>query len=216
MGSIVEKITGFFKGGDSGENFFKKPRAKLLNMLVMIGAAGVLLIVLANAFAPAKPEVGPETRSESAGKQPEISAGTESTDISSAEDLLNRKLEEALARIEGVGEVDISVNLDSTEAKDYAVNTTTSNRKTEEKDRQGGNRTITEVSDNGQLVLIHQSDSSKEAPVVVKEIKPNVRGVMAVAEGAGDPRVKAQLVYALQVYLDIPLHKVVVMPKEGR
>ncbi|MFZ5639586.1 MAG: hypothetical protein ACOY4Q_02730, partial [Bacillota bacterium] len=132
------------------------------------------------------------------------------------EEMLNRRLEEALGNIDGVGTVKASVNLASTTEMDYAVNTTASNRKTDEKDTRGGNRTITEVNENGQLVLLRESENSKEAPVVIKEIKPEVRGVMVVAEGAGDPGVKADLIYAIQVYLDVPVHKVVVLPSKGR
>ncbi len=215
MGGFVEKITAFFQGGENSDGFWKKPQAKMLNLLIMIGAAGVLLIILSNAFVPAKPEPQPETRSETPGSG--VATGdSERLNISTAEEMLNRHLEKTLARIEGVGEVEAAVNLASTTEMEYAVNTTTSNRATQEKDPRGGNRTITEVNENGQLVLLRESESSKEAPVVIREIKPEVRGVMVVAQGAGDPQVKAGLIYAIQVYLDVPVHKVVVLPKEGR
>jgi len=216
VGSFVEKITGFFRSGDGGEGYFKKNRAKLLNVLVMVGAAGVLLMVLANAFNPVQPESRTEIRTETPDRGVETARETDPVNITAAEEMLNRRLEEVLTRIEGVGEVKAAVNLASTTEMDYAVNTTASTRKTDEKDPRGGNRTITEVNENGQLVLLRESESSKEAPVVVKEIKPEVRGVMVVAEGAGDPRIKAELVYALQVFLDVPVHKVVVLPKESR
>lgn len=215
MGSFVEKITAFFKGGDS-DGVFKKPRAKTLNYLVMIGATGTLLIILANAFTPVKTGPPVELRSENPVSQGEPVSETGRMEISRAEEMLNRRLEEALGNIDGVGTVKASVNLASTTEMDYAVNTTASNRKTDEKDTRGGNRTITEVNENGQLVLLRESENSKEAPVVIKEIKPEVRGVMVVAEGAGDPGVKADLIYAIQVYLDVPVHKVVVLPSKGR
>lgn len=219
MGSIVEKISAFFKGGGS-DGYLKKPQVKLINYLVMIGAAGVLLIILANAFAPSGAEspadLGRNPTGSNAGNSGETAGGTNRTDIAKTEEVLNRRLEEMLSRIEGAGEVKASVNLASTTEMEYAVNTTTSNRKTDEKDRQGGSRTITEVNDNGQLVLLRESEGSKEAPVVVREIKPEVRGVMVVAGGAGDPQVKADLIQALQVYLGIPVHKIVVLPREGR
>lgn len=215
MGSFVEKVLAFFKGGE-GESSFKKPRAKTLNYLMIIGAAGVLLIILANSFAPTSPEPRIESRGETPANPGETAGGTDMAKISEAEEILNRRLEEMLVSIEGVGEVKASVNLDSTTEMEYAVNTTTGNRKTEEKDPRGGNRTITEVNENGQLVLLREPESSKEAPVVVREVKPEVRGVMIVADGAADPQVKAALVRAVEVFLDIPVHKVVVMPREGR
>lgn len=221
MGSIVEKISAFFRGGGSDVGGqFKKPRAKIINSLVMIGAAGVLLIILANAFAPpaVEPpaEIGRNSGSSPTENTGAATGGTGRMDIAKTEEMLNRRLEEMLSRIEGAGEVKASVNLASTTEMEYAINTTTSNRKTDEKDRQGGSRTITEVNDNGQLVLLRESEGSKEAPVVVREIKPEVRGVLVVASGAANPLVKSNLIQALQVYLDIPVHRVVVLPREGR
>lgn len=215
MGSLIEKILAFIKGSE-GDGPLKKSRAKTLNYLVMFGAAGVLLIILANAFNPTAPEPLTELHSDTSLKSGDGSGETDLMEISKAEEMLNRRLEEMLTRIEGVGQVKASINLDSTTETEYAINTTTSNRKTDEKDPRGGNRTITEVNENGQLVLLRESDSSKEAPVVVREIKPEVRGVVVVADGAADPQVKAALIRAVEVFLDIPVHKVVVLPRESR
>jgi stage III sporulation protein AG len=189
---------------------------KKINFLLMAGAAGILLILLANIFPSGDREAGFVTTKDDNTQK----TGTDLTvnrplDIISLENVEAGRLENILSQISGVGSVEVTVNLASTTGRDYAVNTTINNKTSQEKDQRGGNRSTTEISENGQLVLAHESQGSQEAPVVVKEVKPEVKGVVVVAEGAGDAVVRSELMKAVQVYLDIPLYKVIVLPKRG-
>jgi len=217
MGNIVEsfkKLLGLDNGGD---DIFKRPVWKKLNMLVLIAAAGILLIILANTFTTTGKSQDGTTNT------PPPESPKESTvllnaplDMNKLEATLAQKLEQVLVEINGVGEVKVNVNLASTTQKDYATNMNTNNKTTREQDQKGGNRTITETNETGQMVLVRENQGNKEEPVVVKETKPEVKGVIVVAEGAKDPAIKADLMKAVQVYLDVPLYKVIVLPKESR
>lgn len=215
MGKIIDSLKKALGIDESGNDITKKPVWRKLNILIIIASIGVLLIILANTFGSTEtkqviaPVAGPAANSKETGDVVSQDASVDSLEVS-----LAQRLEKVLAIINGVGEVKVTVNLASSTQKDYAVNTTTNNKTTREQDQKGGNRTTTETSENDQMVLVRENQGSKEDPVIVKETKPEVKGVIVVAEGAVDPEIKADLMKAVQVYLDIPLYKVIVLAKE--
>lgn len=215
MGNITESLKRILGIADGTSDITRRPVWRKLNMLIIVASVGVLLIVLANSFGSTGknqdvvPDTGLAPEIKSTGQIPNNPENVDRLEVS-----LAQRLEKVLALINGVGEIKVTVNLASSTQKDYAVNTSTNNKTTNEQDQKGGNRVITETNENGQMVLVRESQGIKEEPVVVKEIKPEVKGVIVVAEGAGDPEVKADLMKAVQVYLDIPLYKVIVLVKQ--
>ncbi|MBU7007632.1 hypothetical protein [Phosphitispora fastidiosa] len=226
----MSKIMEFFRKllGSDNEAGEKNPAARRMNTLMLAAAAGVLLIVLANTFGSGNNDPDETSNKQSApgimsGQNGDVSLDESSKQteglsagITDLENLLAQRLEQALVRISGAGETRVTVNLASTTEKDYAVNTTTNKKDTLERDQKGANRTITEINEDGQIVLVRETQGSREMPVVVKELKPEVKGVIVVSEGAGNPEIKASLMMAVQVYLDVPLYKVMVLPMESR
>ncbi len=209
----VKKFLGFKQGESEISNH---PVMKKLNTLMIIAAAGILLMVLANLFSPESPtgesnSVGITEKND--GQNVSINS---SQDISSLEKTMASNLEEVLREIDGVGEVKVTINLASTAEKDFAINKSVDSKNTQEHDQRGGNRTITETNQQDQMVLVRESQGSREDPVVVKEMKPEVKGVIVLAEGVQDTTIKADVMKAAQVYLDIPLYRVIVLQKESR
>lgn len=92
-----------------------------------------------------------------------------------------------------------------------ALNTVESRDTTEEKDSNGGTRTLNSESITTNTVISSESGGNK--PLVLKEIKPQVNGVIVVAEGAQDVEVKAKLYEAVKTVLQVPGHRVQVYPK---
>jgi len=216
LAKLVEAFKKLWGTKDRGNEISQRPVWRRLNTLMLVGAAGVLLIVLANVFTGDKKIPDETVNLKPPGNSQAEPARGSAPDVTEMENLLARQLETVLAQISGVGEITVTVNLASTTEKDYAVNTITNSKTTQEHDQKGGNRTVTEINENGQVVLVRENQGSREEPVVVKEIKPEVKGVVVVAEGAEDPVIKADLMKAAQVYLDVPLYKVIVLPKESR
>lgn len=222
IGAVEAIEPGGNKGGDNDAKSTKGragsggPVWKRLNTLMLVGSAGVLLIVLANLFTPGD-DLKQTTDSTQTSKSAENPSNIRSSkDISGLENDIAQKLEGILGQINGVGEVKVTVNLASTPEKDFAVNSSVDTKSTQERDQRGGNRSITETNEQDQMVLVRESQGTKEDPVVVKEKKPEVKGVVVVADGVGDPVVKADVMNATQVFLDIPLYRVIVLEKESR
>lgn len=122
------------------------------------------------------------------------------------------QLKEALEKIAGVSDVTVVVNLDSTDQQIFEKNRVKKIQKTEEKDREGGERTIEDFSEEDQIVIIR--DGEKEIPIIQETKKPKVRGVLVVAKGANNVQVKKWIVESVTRLLDVPSHRVSVMPKK--
>jgi stage III sporulation protein AG len=112
----------------------------------------------------------------------------------------------------GVDDVMVMVNIDSTDKKVLEKNTVTKSQTTEEKDNEGGERKVQDTSTDEQLVIIREGE--KEVPIVVEYQKPAIRGVLVVAKGAENIQVKKWIIEAVTRALDVPSHRVSVMPKK--
>jgi len=132
--------------------------------------------------------------------------------LSVAEKTLEERLEAILGKIEGVGDVSVTLVLKTGPEFEYATNVSSNERKIEENDTSGGERITTETTSDDQLVLVQAASMGGQEPVIIKEMKPEVEGVLVVAEGAVDPLVKAKLSRAVQTVLGIPAHTVSVWP----
>lgn len=132
--------------------------------------------------------------------------------IQEAENYYENQLKEILQTAMGVEEVEIMVNVDATESKIYEKNITTQTQITAETDREGGERKVEDTSKDQQLVITRNGDT--ETPVIIKTKKAEVRGVLVVAAGADNIHVKASIIEAVTRVLDVPSHRVSVLPKK--
>ncbi|WP_428909081.1 stage III sporulation protein AG [Niallia sp. Krafla_26] len=124
------------------------------------------------------------------------------------------QLKEALDAIVGVDDVTVVVNVDATEKKVFEKNRNTQNQLTDETDREGGKRKVEDQSTEEQLVIIQNGE--KEVPIVTETKKPEIRGVLVVAKGADNIQVKKWIIEAVTRSLDVPSHRVAVMPKKTK
>ncbi|MFC3882868.1 stage III sporulation protein AG [Bacillus songklensis] len=130
------------------------------------------------------------------------------------EDRYENQLREALQSIAGVDDVEVVVNLDATESRVYEKDKVTQNQSTDETDREGGKRKGEDSSTDEKLVIIRNGDQEK--PVIIKTEKPKIRGVLIVAKGADNIQVKKWIVEAVTRVLDVPSHRVAVLPKKSK
>lgn len=126
---------------------------------------------------------------------------------------LEKQLESILTQVKGVGNVKVMMTLNSGVEILPAYNTNETFKTTQEKDDQGGERVISENIKNHQLVVVNET-GGKNKPVIIKEIKPKIKGVIIVAEGAQDPVIKSNILKAVKTVLDLPAYKVTVLTKK--
>lgn len=110
---------------------------------------------------------------------------------------LESKLVSVLSKVKGAGQVEVMVTLESgpelkiATSVDERTNTSTSS-----------STTTTSVTVIENPIIITQNGQSQ--PLVLMEIMPKIKGVIVVAQGAGNTKVKLELLEAVQALLDVP------------
>jgi len=119
------------------------------------------------------------------------------------------ELENILSQIEGAGKVQVSITLSSDGLKSYARNTKDDRRETAEIDKTGVDRNIKEENQSSDIAL------SGGAALLIEESAPEIVGVLVVAEGAQNSKVKEQLTDATTTLLNISPYQVRVVARKG-
>ena len=117
---------------------------------------------------------------------------------------IEQKLKTILSKVEGAGEVDVVINYESSAELVPALseqNNVSSN--------QSDNSSSETTNESKDIATI--KEGSDVSALIIKEIQPVVRGVIIVAEGAGDIGVRLQLLEAVQTFLDVSAEKVEVL-----
>jgi len=117
-------------------------------------------------------------------------------------------LEGILSQIDGAGKVKVSISLASRGSKTYASNLR--NEKRESKEGTGSNSKQTRED-----TVVRDLAVTSGNPLLVEEKSPEVTGVLVVADGAGNSRVRENLTQAVATLLNIASHKVTVMPRKA-
>ena len=127
-----------------------------------------------------------------------------------------KKLEDDLKRIllqvEGVGEVDVAVTMESTGRKLVEKDVPLSESSVDETGN-GTNSTKESKNSDEATVYLENADGTK-APYVIEETMPVVRGVLVVAQGADDPQVVAEIKEAAMALFHLEAHKIKVMKRK--
>lgn len=183
---------------------------KYICLLLLISGFGVFLIFIGNSLTAKEPPVVNNVASGATdiGEKSEPSNNT----LWVEEKTLEEELVEILEAVEGVGEVVVKVTLAATAETHYASDLQNSQSETSESLQNGGMRTTKENRVDNTVVMKNAAQGENE-PVVLKKTKPEVVGVLVVAEGADNLAVMEQISTAVQVVLAVPSHKINVLPK---
>lgn len=190
--------------------------------LLVLGVVGICFMLLSTWWPGEKSKAVYETREGEKAVTSLSSAKDENseqirTGIDLEENRIEQQVKSILQNIAGIGEVDVCISLATSSCYEYATNLKNDERKITEKDNQGGVRTTSEVTKDEEIVLLQGNSGVRGGPLVVQEIKPEINGVLVVAEGAFDARVREELIETIQTVLNVPPYKIKVMPKsEGR
>lgn len=126
----------------------------------------------------------------------------------SVKEQLTCELKNILGQIEGAGYIKVSITVSSDGEKFYLSNVVEEKNDIAETDSQGGAKKSLEVKTTRELAV------SSGNPLLIESKLPPITGVLIVAEGARDPAVKEKLLAATATLLNIPAHKISVMPGE--
>ena len=149
----------------------------------------------------------PETNRSKGQKNGDKHAQSESTKtgVSDYEAELESRLIRLLSKVDGVGKVSVMITLKAgaEQVVDKDSNVSSVEQSEENKRSASGSR-------EDQTVLL-EDGSGSQSPYVVKEIKPEVAGVVIICEGGDDPKVVSEIVASSEVLFSISAHKIKVM-----
>ncbi|MDP4180697.1 MAG: stage III sporulation protein AG [Bacillota bacterium] len=203
------------------KEFFEKlfqsnNKKKIIENSVIVIIIGIIAIIAGGSlFKNNEPNKEPD-KNQINSKQTTSSASIETAAKTTTEekDVNEMKLEELLEKIKGAGKVDVMITYVSGKEIVPAYDTKNNDNETQEKDSGGGTRSVMQ-NDNENKVTFEEQGGSKKA-IVLKELLPQVKGVVVVADGSSDPIVKERIFRAVQVLLDVPLHKVEVLERSSK
>lgn len=142
--------------------------------------------------------------------EPASAVPADHSGISALEKSLEEKIATNLESIKGVGKTKVLVTCTSGLKKEYARDESITKRTSKESDKEGGTRATEEVTETNHLVLAGNSN-----PVLIIEQRPEVAGVLVIAQGAGDPKIKEQIFEAVKTLLNIQPSKISIAPLGG-
>ena len=120
---------------------------------------------------------------------------------------LEEKTKGLLSQVDGAGNVDVMITLNSEGESVYARENKKSASQTEESAQQGDSRGIESKTEESTVVTVNNGDGST-SPVVIKEMTAEISGIVIVAEGGDNVLVKDSLIRAAQALFGVPANKV--------
>lgn len=181
-------------------------KEKIIN-IAFVGIIGIAMVFAASFFDKSSTQTGEEQV-----QQQEQSATTQASAYKDYQTTLKNDLKSILGQIEGVGEVDVMISFHSVEEKEIAYNTKESNSVTSENDNQGGERVTEQVNKDQNAIMINKEGNNE--PLIITENYPDIKGVIVVAEGVSNPKVKYKIMKGVENALDLPSHKVMIYAKK--
>ncbi len=121
--------------------------------------------------------------------------------LKTEEIIVEARLKQILEQIKDSGQVEVMITFDIGSEIIPASNTIETKDSSEEEDASGGIRTV--KSQNITENIVTSNDNSGSKALVLKEIKPQIRGVIVVADGADNIEVKMQLYDAVKTVLQV-------------
>ena len=184
-----------------GKEFLAKLRKiKREQWLIYLLGAALLAVILIPA--PGR-ESGKETKSASQTVQ---TAAKETGQTAQLEEQLTW----ALSQVEGGGEVEVMITLESTGTKvvekDHPASSTSS-----EQTQEGGGTQNSTSADTDETTVYEKNADGAQTPYVISETLPQIRGVLVVAQGGSDPVIIRQIQEAVMALFHIDVNKIKVM-----
>ncbi|MBM6751298.1 stage III sporulation protein AG [Mediterraneibacter glycyrrhizinilyticus] len=195
---MENRLQRWLDGLKSGERLPKK------NQLIILLLTGILLLVIVVPL--------PENADQDSADPVTASAQEGNEDSQKYEEYLEKRTEETLRHVEGVGEVEVMITLRSTGQKIVEKDQQSSSQSTEETDSTGGTRS-TEESSSDKTSVYKQGTDGSQIPYVTKEISPEVEGVVVIADGGDNAVVVRNITEAVQALFGVEAHKIKIMKR---
>lgn len=195
--------------GKNSETTGEKNSKKKIENLVFLIVLVIVTVVIINTIWNGEKKTNKEQTNNDTSKQLAItdSQNLNQNQIQSSEEKnLEIRLEEILAQIQGVGEVNVLLNYSESSEVVAMYNETSRSSNTQETDTEGGTRNIQET--DIQKDIIYQEDNGEKVPITQKIVQPKIEGAIITAKGANQANIKANIIQAVEAVTGLATHKI--------
>lgn len=168
---------------------------KQFDMAIILVSVGVLILL-------ATGEIFGENKNQRTTKS-DVTKNIDSKD--DVDERLTGRISNILSNIDGAGQVDVLITYERSVERVYAYETRSNQS-------QGGSDQRKEM-DQEQRIAYWEDENGGKVPVLTKEIQPEPKGAIVIADGGGEASVKERLSSAIQVLLKLPPHSIQVFPR---
>lgn len=191
-------------GNNDGNN--KKKIENLVFLVIILIITVVVINYIWNGNKSSNKTITNSAGRQLASSKTSQDADSNQTYSSSNSESLERRLEDILKNIDGVGDVKVFINYSESSETVAMYNENAKKSMTEETDKSGGVRKVEET--DSQKEVIYQEQNGNKTPIVQKTIEPKIEGAIITAKGASDINVKTNIIQAVEAATGLATHKI--------
>lgn len=188
--------------GDEQMNYMRelfRNKKNIYNIAAVL-VIGALFIIMSDSFFGG---AGKENVAEVKADEIQVKSGSE--EDYGAE--LEKRLEETLSCVEGVGRVKVMLTLENSAELIVKQDIKTDSSQTQEDNAEGKPSKSSNTYGTEEKTVVNSSAE----PFVVQEKKPQIKGIVIVADGGGSAEIKSALINAAKALTGVEVHKIEVL-----
>ena len=181
----------------------KEKKLKRSDWLILV-LAGILILIIA---------LPTDTKEKKQAEEAKENISKENNTMEASKDEIERKLEDILEKIDGAGDVKVMITYQDSGTQVVEKDKNTSENSLEESDSTGGVRSTKEQQ--LQESTVYEEADAGNTPFVSKELLPKVEGILIVASGGDNQKVKQNISEAVLALFQVEAHRIKIVKMSG-
>ena len=181
----------------------KEKKLKRSDWLILV-LAGILILIIA---------LPTDTKEKKQAEKSKENISKENNTTEASKDEIERKLEDILEKIDGAGDVKVMITYQDSGTQVVEKDKNTSENSLEESDSTGGVRSTKEQQ--LQESTVYEDADAGNTPFVSKELLPKVEGILIVASGGDNQKVKQNISEAVLALFQVEAHRIKIVKMSG-
>lgn len=181
----------------------KEKKLKRSDWLILV-LAGILILIIA---------LPTDTKGKKQAEEAKEKISKENNTMEASKDEIEQKLEDILEKIDGAGEVKVMITYQDSGTQVVEKDKNTSENSLEESDSTGGVRSTKEQQ--LQESTVYEEADAGNTPFVSKELLPKVEGILIVASGGDNQKVKQNISEAVLALFQVEAHRIKIVKMSG-
>lgn len=181
----------------------KEKKLKRSDWLILV-LAGILILIIA---------LPTDTKGKKQAEEAKENISKANNTMEASKDEIEQKLEDILEKIDGAGEVKVMITYQDSGTQVVEKDKNTSENSLEESDSTGGVRSTKEQQ--LQESTVYEEADAGNTPFVSKELLPKVEGILIVASGGDNQKVKQNISEAVLALFQVEAHRIKIVKMSG-